>query len=183
MGIKNFLELFQFKEDEEFDDEQFDEDDRDFPYSYYVRLCWSNGGLFTFEDASQESDIRGVIKVLENLPLEYHYTNPEGKRFCLCHAGFTAGNTWKTEKNRAKDLIWDREHSYDNWFNPVEFDIVVHGHTPIPFDFVDEDEFDGSPYTYCDGHKINIDAGSYYSGKGILFNLDTYESICFELTD
>ena len=55
--------------------------------------------------------------------------------------------------------------------------------TPIPFDFVDEDEFDGTPYTYCDGHKINIDAGSYYSKKGILFNLDTYESVCFELTN
>ena len=27
MGIKNFLELFQFREDE-FDDEQFEEDDR-----------------------------------------------------------------------------------------------------------------------------------------------------------
>lgn len=159
------------------------EDDRDFPYSYYVRLCWSNGGLFTFEDASQESDIRGAIKVLENLPLEYHYTNPEGKRFCLCHAGFTAGTTWKTDKLRTQDLIWDREHSFDNWFDTTEFDVVIHGHTPIPFDFVDEDEFDGSPYTYCDGHKINIDAGSYYSKKGILFNLDTYESICFELTD
>lgn len=30
MGIKNFLELFQFREDEDFEDEQFEEDDRDF---------------------------------------------------------------------------------------------------------------------------------------------------------
>lgn len=159
------------------------EDDRDFPYSYYVTLCWSNGGRPTFIDASQESDVRGVIKVLDNLPIEYHYTNPDGRRFCLCHAGFTPGTIWKNEALRTKDFIWGRDHSFDNWFETDEFDIVVHGHTPIPFDFVDEDEFDGSPYTYCDGHKINIDAGSYYSGKGILFNLDTYESICFELTD
>lgn len=158
-------------------------DDRDFVYDYDVRLCWSNGGRPTFFDASNENDPWGVVKVLEKLPIEYHYTNPEGKRFCLCHAGFTAGTTWKTDKLRTQDLIWDRDHSFDNWFDTTEFDVVIHGHTPIPFDFVDEDEFDGTPYTYCDGHKINIDAGSYYSKKGILFNLDTYESICFELTD
>lgn len=158
-------------------------DDRDFVYDYDVRLCWSNGGRPTFYDASNENDPWGVVKVLEKLPIEYHYINPDGKRFCLCHAGFTPGTIWKNEAFRTKDFIWGRDHSFDNWFETDEFDIVVHGHTPIPFDFVDEDEFDGSPYTYCDGHKINIDAGSYYSGKGILFNLDTYESICIELTD
>ena len=30
MGFKNFLELFQFRDDEDFDDDQFEEDDRDF---------------------------------------------------------------------------------------------------------------------------------------------------------
>lgn len=156
---------------------------QDFMDRDYYYLCSMNGGSAAFYDASCESDPLGAAKVLNNLPLEYHYTNPEGKRFCLCHAGFTAGTTWKTDKLRAQDLIWDRDHSFDNWFDTTEFDVVIHGHTPIPFDFVDEDEFDGTPYTYCDGHKINIDAGSYYSKKGILFNLDTYESICFELTN
>lgn len=157
--------------------------EQDFMDRDYYYLCSMNGGSATFYDASCESDPLGAAKILNNLPLEYHYTNPEGKRFCLCHAGFTAGTTWKTDKLRAQDLIWDRDHSFDNWFDTTEFDVVIHGHTPIPFDFVDEDEFDGTPYTYCDGHKINIDAGSYYSKKGILFNLDTYESICFELTN
>ncbi len=160
----------------------FEEDFMDRDYYY---LCSMNGGSATFYDASCESDPLGAAKVLNNLPIEYHYTNPEGKRFCLCHAGFTGGLKCKTERDRAHRLIWDRDHTFDpaGAFDTTDFDIVVHGHTPIPFDFVDEDEFDGSPYTYCGGHKINIDAGSYYSKKGILFNLDTYESICFELTD
>ena len=159
--------------------------EQDFMDRDYYYLCSMNGGSATFYDASCESDPLGAAKVLNNLPLEYHYTNPEGKRFCLCHAGFTGGLKCKTERDRAHRLIWDRDHTFDSdsAFDTTDFDIVVHGHTPIPFDFVDEDEFDGSPYTYCGGHKINIDAGSYYSKKGILFNLDTYESICFELTN
>ena len=159
--------------------------EQDFMDRDYYYLCSMNGGSTTFYDASCESDPLGAAKVLNNLPLEYHYTNPEGKRFCLCHAGFTGGRTWANLKKKEHDLIWDREHTFDpeGCFNTADFDVVIHGHTPIPFDFVDEDEFDGSPYTYCGGHKINIDAGSYYSKKGILFNLDTYESICFELTD
>ena len=158
---------------------------QDFMDRNYYYLCSMNGGSATFYDASCESDPLGAAKILNNLPLEYHYTNSEGKRFCLCHAGFTGGLKCKTEKERAHMLIWDRDHTFDpaSAFDTTDFDIVIHGHTPIPFDFVDEDEFDGSPYTYCGGHKINIDAGSYYSKKGILFNLDTYESICFELTD
>lgn len=159
--------------------------EQDFMDRDYYYLCSMNGGSRTFYDASCESDPLGAAKILNNLPLEYHYTNPEGKRFCLCHAGFTGGLKCKSESRRAHMLIWDRDHTFDpaSTFDTTDFDIVVHGHTPIPFDFVDEDEFDGSPYTYCGGHKINIDAGSYYSKKGILFNLDTYESICFELTN
>lgn len=158
-------------------------DDRDFMYDYDVRLCWSNGGKSTFFDASNEDDPWGVVKVLEKLPIEYYYTNPSGKKIALCHAGFTPGTIWRTEEARAKDLIWNRKHFFDNWVETDNYDVIIHGHTPIPFDFVDDDKFDGSPYIYCDEHKINIDAGSYYSKKGILFNLDTYESICFELTN
>lgn len=161
-------------------------DDRDFMYDYDVRLCWNNGGQSTFFDAGNESDPWGVVKVLENLPIEYYYTNPSGQRIALCHAGFTPGTTWKTEILRIKDFIWDREHSYDTWFDTTDYDYVVHGHTPIPFDFVDDEDFDGKAYFYYGGDyksKINIDAGSYYTRKGILFNLDTFESITLDLTD
>lgn len=157
-------------------------DDRDFNYDFDVRLCWNNGGRPTFFDAINESDPAGAAKVLDNLPIEYHYTNPDGKRICLCHAGFTPG--YVNEKTKLKDFIWDREHTYDNYFSTEDFDYVIHGHTPIPFDFVDEEDFDGKAYFYAnEGRKINIDAGSYYTRKGILFNLDTFESITLDLTD
>ena len=158
----------------------FEEDFMDRDYYY---LCSRNGGSATFYDASCETDPMGAAKVLNNLPLEYHYTNLEGKRICLCHAGFTGGRTWKEPKKKEHDLIWDREHTFDpaSCFDTTDFDIVIHGHTPIPFDFVDDDKFDGKAYFYCGGHKINIDAGSYYSGQCILFNLDTFESITLDL--
>lgn len=63
MGIKNFLELFQFKEDEEFDDEQFDEDDRDFPHSSSIeKNSYDNTDDFSsFSDTHKnESDLRKV---------------------------------------------------------------------------------------------------------------------------
>lgn len=63
MGIKNFLELFQFKEDEEFDDEQFDEDDRDFPHSSSIeKNDYESADDFTsYSDTRKnESDLRKV---------------------------------------------------------------------------------------------------------------------------
>ena len=159
----------------------FTEDFMDRDYYY---LCSMNGGRATFYDASCESDPLGAAKVLNELPIEYHYTNPKGDRICLCHAGFTPGSTWRNEKLREKDFIWDRDHTYCNYFDTTDFDYVVHGHTPIPFDFVDDDEFDGKAYFYgYEDRKINIDAGSYHSGMGILFNLDTFDSITIKLTD
>ena len=42
----------------------------------------------------------------------------------------------------------------------------------------------GKAYFYGrDNRKINIDAGSYYSNMGILFNLDTFDSITLKLTN
>ena len=160
----------------------FEEDFMDRDYYY---LCSMNGGSATFYDASCESDPIGAAKVLNNLPIEYQYTNPKGDRICLCHAGFTGGRTWKEPKRKETDLIWDREHTFDpaSCFDTTNFDVIVHGHTPIPFDFVDNDEFDGKAHFYCGDHKINIDAGSYYSNMGILFNLDTFDSITIKLTD
>ena len=157
----------------------FTEDFMDRDYYY---LCSMNGGRATFYDASCESDPLGAAKVLNELPIEYHYTNPKGDRICLCHAGFTPGMVY--EKTKAKDFIWDRDHTFCEYFDTTDFDYVVHGHTPIPFDFVDDDEFDGKAFFYGrDNRKINIDAGSYYSNMGILFNLDTFDSITIKLTN
>lgn len=156
--------------------------EQDFMDRDYYYLCSMNGGSTTFYDASCESDPLGAAKILNNLPIEYHYTNPDGKRICLCHAGFTPGLV--NERTKEKDFIWDREHTFNNYFDTTDFDYVVHGHTPIPFDFVDEEDFDGKAFFYAnEDRKINIDAGSYYTKKGILFNLDTFESITIKLTN
>lgn len=141
-------------------------DDKDFMYDPDVRLCWNNDGHQTFFAALEETDVRGVIKVLNNLPLEYAYIAPSGQKIILSHAGFTPG--------KEKDLLWDRCHFNDEWDSSQGIDFVIHGHTPIR-------NFKGEPRIYCNGHKINIDAGAFFNKKGLLFNLDNFKYIVFDL--
>ena len=59
---------------------------------------------------------------------------------------------------------------------------VIHGHTPVQslifkagFQRVKpelDDEGSYDPLIYADGHKIDIDVGSFFSGKAVLFDLD-----------
>lgn len=138
-----------------------------------IQLCWANGGINTFlAVTSEERDILEVIKVLNSLPLKYNYTNKTGKKIFLSHAGMTPGKPY--------DLLWDREHFWDAWPKECNIDLVVHGHTPIQ-NYQDEDITE--PYIYCDGHKINIDAGSYIDKKGILLNLDTLDYVVLNLRE
>jgi hypothetical protein len=43
-----------------------------------------------------------------------------------------------------------------------------------------EPAVDGEIYKYCNGHKINIDLGSFSTHRTCLLNLDTFEPIYFE---
>jgi hypothetical protein len=56
-----------------------------------------------------------------------------------------------------------------------ETDVIVHGHTPV-INLHDEPYM---IYKYCDGHKIDIDLGSYHTKTAALLNLDTLEAISF----
>ena len=57
MGIKNFLELFQFKEDEEFEDEQFEDDDREFSHTSNIeKPSYNNNDDFSSYMDGQKND-------------------------------------------------------------------------------------------------------------------------------
>lgn len=145
----------------------------------YIYLNSINGGRKTLMDASKESKPLEFAKTLENLPLWDFYTNKYGKKIALSHAGFTP----TLEPEDEEDYLWNRDHIYNCWIDNDQIDIVVHGHTTIPYHFVELENFDGKPHFYCDNHKIDIDAGSAFSKKGILLDLDTFDSITFNLTD
>ena len=62
MGIKNFLELFQFREDEEFEDEQFEDDDRDFSHTSDIeKPSYNNDEFSSYADGlKNDTDSRKV---------------------------------------------------------------------------------------------------------------------------
>ena len=133
-----------------------------------------NGGYDTYLHMNE--DATWWINYLSKLPYRLDLKNDLGYDLILTHAGFDITSTpfdW--------DMIWDRSHLDLPW--PVEEKynniVMIHGHTPIPYINPNWSSEDGS-YSYADGHKIDIDAGSYATGVSILFNLDTFDEHIFE---
>lgn len=155
-----------------------DTEKKSYHYDNDVRLCWCSGGKNTFDKAITEPNTSDYINKLNNLAYSTTYTNPSGKTFYLCHSG----NVISTPHTKAD--LWDREHMKEITYNYPGYDYVVHGHTPVSYGFAKiggVSVYDGKAFFYCEGHKINIDAGSYNIKKGLLFNLDTLKSTVFTL--
>lgn len=156
-------------------------------YKYHL-LCY-NGGMETFDDWSAEEFRNEWIARLDKLPLRAEYVNENGVRFLMSHAGFTPSKSSVLEE----DLLWSREHFFDKWPEEEEKTVILHGHTPIPnlykrlnelykFYHNEDLEYIDEPgiYTYCGGHKICLDCGTFATGRIVLFDLDTYDEHIFE---
>ena len=156
-----------------------------------VNLWFSNGGNETWSDIEGrgQSNISNFLWTLRGLNQSFIYVNKNNQKIILDHAGFTLG----LESN-AKPL-WDREHFYDKWPSGDEVlnadkTFIIHGHTPVQYMYKkycihnkDGNNFDGinpNICRYCDGHKFNIDLGSFASGRVALLDLDTFEVKYFE---
>lgn len=119
------------------------------------------------------------IQLLRKCPLEWVYKGEENEVH-LSHAGFTPG--------RMRNLLWDRKHLYDlvNDNIPDNY-FIVHGHTPVYYmhgaQTLDDCYKWIRPEFYADGHKINIDMGTYNTKACCLLNLDTFEYHIFQLKD
>lgn len=155
----------------------------------YERLEW-NGGEQTFCDFIKEPNISEWIDKIDTLPVIKLYKNKDNKLILLSHAGFTPFIDTDTNDMYIPDkldLIWDREHFYDNWEIGVDNLYIVHGHTPMQNLHRElmrpSKEFRFAAYTYCDGHKICIDCGTYRTGLACLLNLDTFEYEIIELDE
>jgi hypothetical protein len=143
-------------------------------------LLMYNGGTATFNEWIEEGAKHEWISYLERLPLTYIYTNLQGQKIILSHAGFTP----VTKLNlfpRRKEILWGREHFKDDWVGG-ENTYIVHGHTPTPKLHAPDRDYsnDWGAVSYCGGHKFCIDNGTVWTGVCTLFDLDTFDSIIFK---
>ena len=146
------------------------------------RDLYRNGGAGTLDGLLGEEKTDMWISEIAKCPSYIELKNANGQDIFLCHAGMSHG--LRKELPEYEDLIWDRLHYFDH---PDYLDdvIVVHGHTPMPFIAEDlEIEMDPTKaLCYADGKKYCIDAGTVWTGIAILLNLDTFESVCFNIND
>lgn len=174
-----------------------------------VQMWVSNGGNHTMNEIIgcqlSNHDIRYLVNKLKKLPYDYTYKNSNGKDVYLCHAGVTYGVTTVNVRGvkypkKQDDLIWDRGHFCEKWLPQFDNIYCIHGHTPVEgivYDLKiwlkrcggDQEEFTrlqeasnhpSAILSYCDGHKICIDTGAFYTKTAALLDLDTFEPIYFK---
>ena len=178
-----------------------------FGASFNYELWDYNGGKTTRKELNviPEEEKRDIYIFLENLPTEKIYESPKGHKVILEHSGYTPFDI----PHYSHDPLWDRSHFYDNWnycptTDEVKNTYLVHGHTPVfemEFRFGYNGEqahdlewiknkqlyyenklpFPPKVIRYCEGHKFNIDLGCFYTNRGVLLDLDTFEEIYFNL--
>jgi len=147
--------------------------------SYYnpdaYSVSFDNGGEDTYNGMME--DPRWWIDYLSKLPYRINIENELGLNLILTHAGFDPNY-----EPKKWDYIWNRSHINMPWPVDHKFDrtLLIHGHTPIPAINEDWKPQDGS-YSYADGHKINIDAGSVWTGATILLDIDSFDEHIFDI--
>ena len=164
-----------------------DEDNNDY---YNFDLWMMNGGQSTYDAWCLDGCDYSWIEKLENLPLHLEYSNEE-YLFHLTHAGFTCGKEEQLEEDK---LLWNRRHFFDKWDEENHGDeICIHGHTPIFYLIEQLDRayyrIDGHKHDYlskaplamcyCDGHKICIDNGVFFTKSMVMYDLDNMRGISF----
>ena len=147
-------------------------------------LWMYNGGRSTYDFWCDDGADPSWIGKLDKLDLMAEYTNSQGYTFHMSHAGFTCG---RQEEMWGDELVWSRSHFLDSW-NEEEYpkDICIHGHTPMEYlldrlkwykAIPDWDPHNPEARSYCNGHKICIDNGAFYSGATVLYDLDEMTAI------
>jgi calcineurin-like phosphoesterase family protein len=152
-----------------------------------MTLWFNNGGSDTFNEWLEEGGDSAWADRLDHLSTKIDYVNDKGIIFHLSHAGYTCG---RLDQMWNEELIWNRNHFYNQWDEEkYPNDICIHGHTPIEVlvhklkqfeQVVPFDREKPEARIYCNGHKIDIDNGVFYTGKTILYDLDDMIAIPLE---
>lgn len=146
----------------------------------YAEDCFllaQNGGHKTLQDWMADGGDEDWIHFLNNLPIRKTFINEDGVNIELCHAGFTP---FKDAEPSEYQLLWNRNHlktpRRELWKDNT---IVVHGHTPIQYLAGELNYVPGA--FWLNEQKVCIDNGSFASGFGCLFDLDTYDEHIFHI--
>lgn len=167
-------------------------DDNWYDIQHNEMLWLYNGGKPTYEQWHQLSkDEQTALKIkIASLPIYATYKG-ENHNVVLCHSGLSSEQLLlEMNKNSSKDMdlyIWNREHiQEEKWClsNSLKNIYIVHGHTPVcvlnQFNYTIKDNQDDKICKYCDGHKIDIDMGTYATNTACLLDLDTLEAVYFK---
>lgn len=153
-----------------------------------------NGGHYTLDEL-EENNFRDLEYLLEYISESKDEIVIEGAQgsLTLDHCGYTPGII--------HERYWDRNHFIDPWFE-ASTDYMIHGHTPVQYlefyydhwgnnDLITVNRYvdieaiaeavEPKVFTYCKGHKIDIDMGSAFSYRAALLDLDTLEPIYFDI--
>jgi calcineurin-like phosphoesterase family protein len=148
-------------------------------------LLFSNGGQETLAQWIADGASIGWTFMLDNLMDKESFINSDGVKIFMSHSGAISSDS--------EELIWDRNHIIQKW-KPNFYDVVVHGHTPIPalikyfqkankfyqkriFPIKSWDK-DGA-YWYEDNHKVDIDCGSFVTNMIVLLDLNSFDEHIF----
>lgn len=149
------------------------------------QLIKDNGSYDTVKDF-QKLSYQEQKELKENIQnktiIKDIYINKENKKIVLCHAGCNSNHINGEYPDR--DYLWDRNHlqtKAKDWNKNYNDYIVIHGHTPVQYlsYFISDKSIKKKVYSYCGGHKIDIDMATFASNKIALINLDTFEIIYF----
>lgn len=152
--------------------------------------CGRNGGQDTW-DAIEQLPKRAAISLvhtLSQLPERIDLVNAKGQNLILTHAGTDPDKDKRYwEMMGVHDpYIWNRKHIHHQWTGD-DNTFVIHGHTPVEYIPNGKKWINGETEAfiptvrfYCKRHKIDMDMGSFYTGKAAVMNLDTFEVTYFE---
>ena len=157
---------------------------------YYDSSVWKiNGGNITLRDYKHLPEIskHWYLRKISNMPDYVTYTNIRGQNIILSHAGVNPWDMYEASNKREESpWQWNRTHFYRDWSSDSKWDntYVIHGHTPVQYlisALNDVNRFKDSSQqyiwneeilNYADGHKFDLDLGSFQIGKIALFDLD-----------
>lgn len=151
---------------------------------YWTWRWFSNGGSITFDEWQEAGRDFKWIQIIKKLPLWAEYINQEGDRIIMSHSGCVPKRGWDMNSLSRKTLLWDRDHLHDTRWHRDNNEFSLHGHTPcalMPIFKGKEVELEPGAIYYCNGHKINIDNGSCWTGQVCMLDLDTFDEHIFEV--
>ena len=150
-------------------------------------ICY-NGGNMTYKNMFAHAtfeELLATVAKIKQLPLHIDYTNKQGKILHLSHSGYTPDAF--RDRHKGPDYLWDRDHLRDTWPPDHENEYIIHGHTPVHYlmkrKWMNDEEIEAivpEVQIYADGHKYDIDLGSFFSYRAALLDLDSFEIKYFD---